>query len=411
MIDTHTFDTPVGARRSVCCAARLLSAGVALVFALLAPAQAMAQAEPQLIGLLPSLIGGDAANDFNSAMVSQLSTYPGGSSAGGFTFTFNPTNQTFARNSDSFGPSFAERAMTMGQDTFNVGVTFQRATYDTFEGLNLSNGDVRFRAEGQPNPGDVVDARLAIDLSTDMMVFFMSYGLTDRLDVGTMVPIIRVGFDASITPTLVQTAAGPLPMGQRVSLPVQARSDTASGVGDVSVRTKYNFVKRPGGGASVMVDVRMPTGDAEEMLGTGAGAAKVMFVASSTLGRVAPHFNAGYTFVGARANNTIAIDDEWNYVAGVDTVVTNDVSASFDIVARTITNIGRLRLGPAPNQTGDPANQLNREAGNLNLRMAGVGLKWRVVGTWLVSGSVLMPLTDAGLVDHATWSLGLDWTK
>ena len=129
MIDTHTFDTPVGARRSVCCAARLLSAGVALVFALLAPAQAMAQAEPQLIGLLPSLIGGDAANDFNSAMVSQLSTYPGGSSAGGFTFTFNPTNQTFARNSDSFGPSFAERAMTMGQDTFNVGVTFQRATY------------------------------------------------------------------------------------------------------------------------------------------------------------------------------------------------------------------------------------------------------------------------------------------
>jgi hypothetical protein len=364
-----------------------------------------------LIGLLPSLIGGDAANDFNTAMVSQLSTYPGGSSAGGFTFTFNPTTQAFARNSDSFGPSFAERAMTMGRDTFNVGATFQRATYDTFEGLNLGNGDVRFRVDDQPNPGDVTDAQLSIDLSTDIFVLFMSYGLTDRLDVGTVVPIIRVDFDASIDPTLVGTSAGPLPFGQRVALPVQSRSGTASGVGDITVRTKYNVVKRQGGGASLVLDLRMPTGDAEEMLGSGAGAAKVMFVASSTLGRVAPHFNAGYTFVGARANNTIAIDDEYNYVAGVDTVVTNDVSASFDIVARTITNIGRLRLGPAPNQSGNPADQLTREAGNLNLRAAGLGLKWRVAGTWLVSGSVLVPLSDAGLVDRAMWSLGLDWTR
>jgi len=177
------------------------------------------------------------------------------------------------------------------------------------------------------------------------------------------------------------------------------------------VRTKYNVVKRQGGGASLVLDLRMSTGDAEEMLGSGAGAAKVMFVASSTLGRVAPHFNAGYTFVGAGANNTIAIDDEYNYVAGVDTVVTNDVSASFDIVAPTITNIGRLRLGPAPNQSGNPADQLTREAGNLNLRAAGFGLKWRVAGTWLMSGSVLVPLSDAGLVDRATWSLGLDWTR
>jgi hypothetical protein len=301
--------------------------------------------------------------------------------------------------------------MTMGRDTFNVGATFQRATYDRFEGLNLGNGDVRFRVDDQPNLGDVTDAQLSIDLSTDILVLFMSYGLTDRLDVGTVVPIIRVDFNASIERTLVATSAGLLPFGQRVALPVQSRSGTASGVGDITVRTKYNVVKRQGGGASLVLDLRMPTGDAEEMLGSGAGAAKVMFVASSTLERVAPHFNVGYTFVGAGANNTIAIDDEYNYVAGVDTVVTNDVSASFDIVARTITNIGRLRLGPAPNQSGNPADQLTREAGNLNLRAAGFGLKWRVAGTWLVSGRVLVPLSDAGLVDRATWSLGLDWTR
>ena len=232
MTDRQTLLVPRDARRVGGRPGRFLTASVALALAWLVPALAVAQAPavapappgPQLIGLLPSLIGGDAANDFNTAMVSQLSTYPGGSSAGGFTFTFNPTTQAFARNSESFGPSFAERAMTMGRDTFNVGVTFQRATYDTFEGLNLGNGDVRFRVDNQPNTGDVIDAQLSIDLSTDIVVLFMSYGLTDRLDVGTVVPIIRVDFNASIAPTLVGTSAGPLPFGQRVTLPVQART-------------------------------------------------------------------------------------------------------------------------------------------------------------------------------------------
>ena len=41
MIDTHTFDTPVRVRRSVCRTAPLLTAGVALVFTVLAPTQAM----------------------------------------------------------------------------------------------------------------------------------------------------------------------------------------------------------------------------------------------------------------------------------------------------------------------------------------------------------------------------------
>ena len=179
MTDIQTLRVPWCSARAAIRVGRQRTVGGALVLALLAPALATAQAPTpapspvgsQLIGLLPSLIGGDAANDFNTAMVSQFSTYPGGSSAGGFTFTFNPTTQAFARNSDSFGPSFAERAMTMGRDTFNVGATFQRATYDTFEGLNLGNGDVRFRVDDQPNPGDVTDAQLSIDLSTDVVTF------------------------------------------------------------------------------------------------------------------------------------------------------------------------------------------------------------------------------------------------
>jgi hypothetical protein len=51
---------------------------------------------------------------FNKLMMVQLSSFPLGSSAGGFTYTFDDSLGTFRRTSNSFGPSFAERATTIG---------------------------------------------------------------------------------------------------------------------------------------------------------------------------------------------------------------------------------------------------------------------------------------------------------
>ena len=69
---------------------------------LVSPVLARAQPPPPpLVEILPSLVGGTSAADFNQAIVSQLATFPVGSSAGGFTFTFDPARQTFMRSSDS----------------------------------------------------------------------------------------------------------------------------------------------------------------------------------------------------------------------------------------------------------------------------------------------------------------------
>jgi hypothetical protein len=393
--------------------------GVALVLAVVAlvsPVVAHAQQpQPPLVELLPSLVDGAAAADFNQAIVSQLSTFPLGSSAGGFTFTFDPSVQTFMRTSDSFGPSFAERAMTMGAGTFNIGATYQRSTYDRVEGQDLHNGEIRFFVTDTPSPGDVVSADLAVDLTTDILVWFMSFGLTDRLDVGTMVPFIRVGLDASVTPTLIRNAAGSIARGQGMPLDVVSRTGSASGVGDVVVRTKYNFLKRTGGGLAAVLDVTLPTGDSDNLLGTGAARGKLLFVASTTVGRVAPHVNAGYTVVGPSANARLETDDEYHYVAGIEAEMTDRLTVSLDFIARTLTNVGRLRLGETSvsgqPQGGDSIKQLNREAGDLNLRTGAFGVKWNVGRTTLLTASVLFPLSDAGLVDNLTWSIGFDWTR
>ena len=77
-------------------------------------------------------------------MATQFSTFPLGSSTGGLTYVFDESVGTFRRGSSSFGPLFAERALTIGRRKLSVGFNYQRTSYDTFEGQNLDDGSIKF---------------------------------------------------------------------------------------------------------------------------------------------------------------------------------------------------------------------------------------------------------------------------
>ena len=81
---------------------------------------------------------------FNSQMATQFSTFPLGSSTGGLTYVFDESVGTFQRSSGSFGPAFAERALTIGRGRLSAGFNYQRTPYDTFEGQNLDDGSIKF---------------------------------------------------------------------------------------------------------------------------------------------------------------------------------------------------------------------------------------------------------------------------
>src|SRR5262245_28457358 len=76
---------------------------------------------------------------FGTALVSQLVSVPLPSPAGGFTFQFDPTLGVFRRTTDSFGPILADRAETIGARHVSFGFAHQRFTFDTVEGLALTN--------------------------------------------------------------------------------------------------------------------------------------------------------------------------------------------------------------------------------------------------------------------------------
>jgi Putative MetA-pathway of phenol degradation len=407
--------------------------------------------------------------NFNKLMIGQLSTFPVGSSAGGFTYTFDESLGTFRRASSSFGPSFAERAITIGRRRLSAGITYQHTPYQRFEGQNLDDGSIKFYLRHQEccspgsgssggggggggagggggqgpttNPngtrlspafeGDLIEAALSLKATTDTVAMFGNYGLTDRWDVALVVPIVHVDLDATVNATIqrLATATSPLTHTFEAGNPNATQksfheSGSATGLGDILLRTKYRLLTLPGGGIAAAVDVRLPSGDVDSLLGAGAQT-KVLFIASGGGQWFAPHVNFGYSFskgeVGsngflAQFGGSESLPDEINYAIGSEVIVNPKLTVNADVVGRTLRNSGRLDVmtktfeyqGLTAVQTAQ-FSEFEARSGNMNLALGALGFKFNPVGDILVSGNVLFPLTQAGLRSRLTTVIGLDY--
>ena len=411
----------------------------------------------------------EVPGQFNRALLTLLSTYPVGTPSGGFTYTFDPALGTFRRTSESFGPSFADRALTIGRGRLSLGFGYQHASYDTFEGLNLRQREVKFyvphvdccnRGGGTSSEpdgslltpafeGDLVEAALSLDLTTDTAIVFVTYGVTDRFDLGFAVPFLDVSMNASVLTTVERLSTATEPeihafTGQDADSQLFSASGNASGLGDIVVRGKYRFVPTEGGGVAAAVDLRVPTGDETNLLGTGGVQARVYGIASFTAGRLSPHVNAGYTFSSEGALPGTELRDEVNIAAGFDFVMSPRATMAFDYVGRTLIDAGRLEEadkeffyvaggtgagggggsggggggggtgGSTPRPPADQVlsvtrRELQLEPGNLQLHFGTATVRFSPWRSLLITAGLLFPLTDTGLRDRVTPVIGIDY--
>src|SRR5262249_3936273 len=143
---------------------------------------------------------------------SQVSNIPLGSSSGGFTYAYDSSLGSFSRTSNTFGPAFAERALTIGKNRFSFGMNYLHSSFKSLDGLDLTNGSIKFDLLHQgltPTSyveGDVIQAALQLNLSSDTTAFLFSYGVTDKLDLGVAVPIVHVNMDLTYHATILDFA-------------------------------------------------------------------------------------------------------------------------------------------------------------------------------------------------------------
>jgi hypothetical protein len=333
----------------------------------------------------------------------EVSTAPLGTSTGGFTFTFDPLLRTWARSASSFGPAFAERALTTGKSKISAGVNYLHAGYSSLEGFDLHNGDLQPALNIQGDPFHTVATSMRLNMSSDTVVAFGHVGVTDDLDVGVAVPWVRVGMDG-----LGQGLSASGSVLQTVVLP----RASAAGIGDMAIYGKYRVWRQEEGGAAVGVDVRFPTGDKNALRGLDVTRTLVSAIWSRGGRRVSPHANAGYEYwssaVPISSTGDVAAKDQFKYAVGLEFEAHPRMTAIVDLVGRQLLKGGALEYQHF--SSGQAAADLLVAAPRgIHQLMLAPSVKWNAFRSVLLTGNVLVTLNERGLRATAIPVIGLDW--
>jgi Putative MetA-pathway of phenol degradation len=377
-----------------------------------------------------------AVQQFSASLANQLSSFPLASSAGGFTYRFDPALGVFTRSADSFGPVFAERGETIGKGKFNIGLNHSHFTFDHIGDLSLQDGDVRLvfthedTNQDQSNEqlffeGDVITAQLFLRIETDITALVVGYGVTDRFDLGIALPLVHVSLEAQTDAQIQPIASGESPIHVFVgggTTETFRRSGSASGVGDVVLRGKYQLLRSERGALAIAEDLRLPTGEERDLLGTGATQAKTFLIGSLRIGSFSPHLNAGYTWSSTGDDET-EIPDEISYTAGFDWALGPRLTLAVDVLGRNALNSNVVRVVDtefSANTNRNPAApptivtatfpRLVAEEGDINSLLGSVGVKINPFGNFLLTVNGLFSLNREGLQDDFAPLIALDYS-
>jgi hypothetical protein len=386
---------------------RIVKAIVTLALAL-GPSPAIAQ-QPlsdvlSFLLINRSVVTGDFARDEAAAaatrdtlvtfLLAELNTLPTSSPATGFTYRLDSELGVDVRSSNSFGPFFVERSLTSGRRHVSLGIAYNDAAFDNIDGRNLRDGTLvatAGRLVGDARPFDAETLRLRIQTRAVTMTGHV--GVTDRLDISAAVPLLTVRLNGRRVDTYRGT-----------SMVQAAAVASSSGIGDLRLGAKYNVRRSGGSGIAAAAEARLPTGDSDNLRGSGELVFTPRLIGSFERDPFAVHGNLSYS-VGGRSN-------EVGYAGAFTVVANNRLTLITELVGRRLSSGGRLvdAVEPHPALVGVETIRLSATPqATSRMHMVG-GLRWNMATKWLLSMNVLRPLTSAGI--NARWmtSVSIDYS-
>lgn len=362
---------------------------------------------------------------FNTAIAVQLTSLPIPSPASGFTYEFDKSTGAYRRSAQSFGPVLAERAETIGKDKFYFGFSFQNFRFDKLDGLSLNNVPSVFQHTVVDNPEyrkDLITTRNSLDISIGQASAFFTYGLSDRIDVSVAIPFIQAKLDAVSDAAIQRIGTANEPDihffntgGDRSRATFNA-SGSASGIGDVIARVKGNVWRSERAGLAAGIDLRLPTGDPYDFLGTGALGLKPFVAFSARAGRLSPHVNFAYQWNDSSvlAGNVLTgrkghLPNITSWTVGADYGVTPRFTFAFDVLGQRFdAQKVQQTVFTAANNARFP--QIEFRDSGINQVNGSAGFKVNAWDRLLVSFNVLFRLNDAGLRAKVVPLIGLSYT-
>jgi hypothetical protein len=152
------------------------------------------------------------------------------------------------------------------------------------------------------------------------------------------------------------------------------------------------------------VDVRLPTGSDEDLLGAGKTSFRFSGIGSLERGRASAHANAGIT-VGGLAR-------EMSYGGALSLAASGRVTVTGELLGRWLDSPGNIvQIAAAhPRLSGVETIRLTPGTSTLHIVTLVPGVKWNVADTWVLAANVSMPLTNGGLTARFVPFIGLDYS-
>jgi hypothetical protein len=438
----------------------------------------------------------------NETVGIEVSQLPVASPSSAISFIYDPKLKTFSPSTDeSLGPIVGERASTVGRHKLFLGVSYQYFNFNTIDGQNMSDIPTILQHQPYPCPGgtctppqvqpcpppngqtaltgtsyagdpcfvrDYIRTANSIDLRVHQYTIYVTYGITRHLDFSAAIPFLDVRMSVSSAATIVPNSAAPAALGVpgnlwhqfnfNSTIPalqkqcpagaatacVQATfsdSGSAVGIGDVVLRGKYTVHQWERAGLALGVDVRLPSGDETNFLGSGALGVKP-FGVFSYRARISPHAEVGYEANGdstlggtnivplpnVTATAKGSLPNRFLYIVGADVRFVKRLTGAFDIYGQRLFNAPELVSQPYTDygNCSGPTNaaavscavytpgtthaDIAQKIADINITNASLGLKLRAFRNLVLTGNVLLKLDNGGLRAKAVPLVGASYS-
>jgi hypothetical protein len=367
----------------------------------------------------------------NSHIGVELSQLPIAAPVAGFVFTGG-----FLTTTESYGPILSDRAETLGAHRLFVGASYQHFEFDKIDGMNMRNLGIVLTHESEPtvcstSPSvpcdggepiytrDIIATQTGIDLKVHQLTFVATVGLTDKLDLSLALPVsnVRMGVRSLATiynfeppPVNHHFAAAPNNSGETFIDSYNAtftNVGTATGIDDITIRGKYKAWQSPDerSGVAIGLDLRLPTGDSYNFLGTGTWGLRP-FVIWSRSGLVSTRASAGFqgngssVLAGSVTSQPVTdakLPDVFSYSAGADINLGSRANISSDFIGQSFLSAAKIASSTYTDYAGGTHSDLTTSIGTVNEFSMTVGGKVRLHKNLLFTANVLFRLNNAGL--------------
>ena len=376
----------------------------------------------------------------NLLIANNISSFPLSSTAAGFSHDFSSGRPVKIR--ESLGPIFAETGRTLGKGKINFGVNHTILNPNRFRGLKTEDMTFFFSHldVGEPglgdsaNESDVLGVALGLNLNAGITAIYFTAGLTEDLDVSVALPLINLKMEGNMVATMnsftfIHEKVANHHFGQDPSNPVLSQvfsyQGNAAGIGDLAVRAKYGFLKNTNVQAAIMGDVRLPTGDTSNFLGTGHLNARLVGIVSGKVGDFSPHLNIGYDYRDDENDS-----DEFEFALGFDQKLAPGFTFALDLLGEfdlqdptafsvfsdTKTIVDRIK--DVPGDEGTVVATRTRQIINSNVPVdiddhilsLAAGFRIAPSDQFQILGNVLVPLNDGGLRSDVVGTFGVSFS-